>query len=170
MLPAIVMLSTLLVIPQRLLIINGLKSKVSALIKEIKYSWVWWYTPCTRRQVHCCAKHYKVHWYMHVYCHILHMLHIKYILRIIMIYYICCSENRRWMWNRRLASGWFKNRRGCPSQGGSLVPSWPRFWSNNSQWRLCWHSHKHLETRKGSTILNTPTGWWRKSQPWLPCI
>ncbi len=61
------------------------------------------------------------------------------ILHMIMIHYIGYSETWRWMRNRRLASCWFKDRLQCPSQGGLLVPSWPRFCSDINQQRLCWH-------------------------------
>jgi hypothetical protein len=40
----------------------------------------------------------------------------------------------------------------------------------NNQRRFFWHSHQHLESHKDSTILNKQTGWWRNSQPWVPCV
>ena len=70
---------------------------------------------------------------------------LNHILHIIMIHYIGYSETWRWMRNWRLASCWFKVRRRCPSQGGLLVLCWTTFCQDNNQWRVCRHSHQHLE-------------------------
>ena len=38
----------------------GSKNKVCARIRGPNHSWVWCCTPCARKQMHCCAKLYKV--------------------------------------------------------------------------------------------------------------
>ncbi len=58
---------------------TGLRNKAPALIKGLMFSWLWYCTPCARRQVLCCVKVFKVILYISDhYPYSAHVSHLSY--------------------------------------------------------------------------------------------